>query len=299
MNSQLNKIEFKIFVPESRRAKFEYLTDKFLTVIKTLQLSSAEYDQYSKNLVFKITIENKSNYFFVIETLSLNGFRITSPNPLVSEIIKNIRAKYKEDVSDYAESLRNEKKVNFSLQTLDSYIREGNYIELIKVTKNIRLAPEVIAKSKTNITIAVNNAILRTIEKTKNYIYTLEEALKILLHIASESELRKYNCDDLIKQAGLVAIDLCLKKKDSLHFLIKICNTRGLDYFINIKSAIVFSEEVFLDLENNQININRAIRELNTRWLYSMFDTVKNILSEYEIETFDKLMVFLDKERSK
>jgi len=87
--------------------------------------------------------------------------------------------------------------------------------------------------------------------------------------------------------------------KDSLHFLIKICNTRGLDYFINIKSAIVFSEEVFLDLENNQININRAIRELNTRWLYSMFDTVKNILSEYEIETFDKLMVFLDKERSK
>lgn len=229
----------------------------------------------------------------------LNGFVIESNHPKVAETIDRMNKKYHEDLTAYARAEALIKRVDKAHDSLDKLIEEGNYGSLINISKDITYNPETIQKAKSSISLSVNTAIVKHIEFVSSHKWEVLKTIDNLMQIASDNKLKLFNCDQLMKQAGIIAIELCTKDEDSLNFLIKISNNQSVDNILNLKAAIRLGEVVLIDPEKYEYNIKAAVKELNTRRLNILMDSVRDKFELKEIETFDRFFELIKKSRSK
>lgn len=296
MNSTLKSIRIRI--KETDKIRLLYLFDKFNYIFRNFTVSEPEYEPGTNFVKYVITVNNMSNYYIIIETLAINGFTVESNDEKVNEIIESVKEKYREDLRKYAESVEVVRKINKTHDSLDDLIDGGNYKELIKVSKDITYSTETLSKAKSGILLTVTNAIIKNVDEVAKYRFAIKKTIENLLKIASDTELKLYNCNMLMEQAGVIAIELSSKYEESVHYLIKISNLRNIDNLLNLKAASKFGEIVLSDPGKYENDIRIAVRELNTRWLDMAYDSAKHKLSEEENELLIKCVNMIKSRRS-
>lgn len=296
MESSAKKV-IKLRIISAQRERLEYLIERFKYIIRNIEVLEPEFEPKSEVIYYTIIVTSQSYYFMIIETLALNGFKIETNDKKVAEIYEKVRNKYKDDLAKFAEEQETARRINKIHDSIDDLIDDGKYTDLIKISKDITYNPETITKAKSFITLSVTNSIIKNIEKAAKYRWELNQTIESLLKIASDKPLKNYNCDQLMEQAGIIAIELSAKNEDSLNYLIKISNLKNVDPLLNIKAAIRLGGILLSNPDKYETEINKALKELNTRWLDAILDPIRNKLAANEIEIFDKFISYLKSKR--
>lgn len=182
-------------------------------------------------------------------------------------------------------------------ESLDKMISEGDYEKVIQVSRNIKNGFDTMKKAKENIDQAVLRAVQSSYGKAlKNKVY-LDESITELIKIGTNKELRILNKIDLMTDAGMKAVDLCVGSFENVSDLVTIANNNFIPNIVAIKAAVKFSEIIFNDAEKYKEEYQYAIKHLNTRWLLIARDIVVNKLTEKEKSLLKKLVDFIDKAR--
>jgi alkylhydroperoxidase/carboxymuconolactone decarboxylase family protein YurZ len=286
--SKSNKI--KVQVLESDKTRFEHMLTQFEYLMSDIEASPLELLENNKDYSCHITVARNSQFALVIEVLAVNGFQILSNDNNIKEIIKKVNNKYTEELAYYSSTVEFKKDVNKKHDSLDKLVDEGNYSELIKISKDITYAPETIMKAKANISRAVTNAIIKNLENVSSYKSSIDVAVKELLNLASDNQLHYHNCTDLMLQAANVAFELCTKNSDAIKTLVKISNQKHLDSIINLKAAAKFGEIALSDEKKYDSHIKIAVKELNIRWLTNLIEPFRDKLSEEENDAINRLI---------
>lgn len=287
----------RLKITSSQKDRLEYLMERFKYIIRNMDILEPQYEPKSDIIYYTIVVNSRSQYFIIIEILAINGFRIETNDKKVAEIYEKVRNKYKDDLAKYAEASKQSKKINRTHDSIDELIDSGKYNDLIKISRDITYNTETITKAKSFITLTVTNSIIKNIEKASKYRWEINQTIESLLKIASDKSLKSYNCDQLMEQAGIIAIELSAKNDDSLLYLVKISNLKNIDPLLNIKAAIKLGGILLENQVKYDYEINMAIKELNTRWLAAILEPVKSKLSEEELELLDKCIAFIQSKR--
>jgi hypothetical protein len=294
-NTERKKIRLRI--TPSQKNRLEYLLEKYKYIVRGIETDYIDFEPETNLFNYTLSVGTKSYYYILIETLALNGFKIESNDKKVNDIIDQVANKYRNDLIKYAQSTTNDKKVDKSHNSIEKLIEQGLYKDLIRISKDITYNTETISLAKSTITLSVTNAIVKSIEKAAKHKYETEKTIEQLMSVAADTTLKMHNCDQLMEQAGIVAIELCTKSQDSLINLIKISNLKNLDYILNVKAASKLGEVIMEDPVKYEYEISKAMRELNTRWLENIFDSVSKRLSPEEIELYNKTIDFIKSKR--
>lgn len=289
--------KIRLRITPAQKNRLEYLLEKYKYIVRGIETDYIDFEPENNLFNYTLSVGSKSYYYILIETLALNGFKIESNDKKVNEIIDQVAEKYRNDLIKFAQSLEQDKKVDKSHGSIDKLIEQGNYKDLIKISKDITYNTDTINLAKSTITLSVTNAIVKSIEKAAKHKYETEKTIEQLISVASDTTLKLHNCDQLMEQAGIVAIELAAKSQDTLLTLVKLSNMKNLDYVLNIKAAMKFGEIVMEDPNKYNYEISKALRELNTRWLDNIFDSISKKLTPEEIELYNSTIDFIKSKR--
>ncbi len=288
-----SKHKIKVLILESDRSRFEYMVEQFQYLIRDFEATPLELAPNNKDFICLITVSKHSQFALVIEVLNLNGFVIQTDDKKVKAILEKVNQKYLEELSVYAGNVEMKKGVNKTHSGLEKLITEGNYTELIKVSKDITYSPETIKTARSCLSRAVTNCMIKTIENVSKYKITVDEGIKILLAMATDNDLKYLKQDELMMQSANVAFELCTKNNEAISNLIKISNQKNVDYLINLKAAAKFSEIALSDENKYKNQIKAATKDLNVRWLMNLVEPYRDKLSDEENENIDKLVDYI------
>lgn len=282
-----------VTIHQDDKSKLEYLIDRFKYIVRDVVLSDPVFQPKSEYVNYSISFSYRTNLEILLEALIINGFEIDSSDELVALHIEKSNNKYLEDLRRFAASVDIKRKINKTHNSLDTLVTQGQYRELIKISKDITYTPDTITLARASISLSVSNAIFKVIEKNSTGKMNIDEATNELFAIATDKELPFLNCTEWMTQAGKVAIELSAKTNSGLKNLIKICNQKSLNQLVNIAAAIKFSEVALAEPIKYEESINYASKELNTRWLYNIAEPYRDTFSEEENELLDNLINFI------
>lgn len=288
----LNKSKIRVLINEDDKSRFEYMLEQFLFLIRDIDATPLEFSRSRKIYNCTITVTKNNHYELLIQVLKINGFGIQSNDKRIQDILNNLNTKYFEKIYESIPDIELKRKVNKTHPGIDKFISDGNYSELTKISKDITYSPETIIKARSGISRAIVNTIVKTIEKVSKYKINVVEAVKNLLAIATDPELKYLKHDELMMQAANVAFEICTKDSDSFVILIKIANLKNIDYLLNLKAAARFSEILLSDEKKYTVRLKASIKELNTRWLVNLVELFSDKLEIEEKENIEKLIAY-------
>lgn len=287
------KEKIKVLIEENDRSRFEYLLEQLQFIIRDIDHSPLELLPNVKQFYSFISVKKPSQFELLIEILNLNGFIIQTNDEKIQDILDKVNQKYLSDLAEYAATVDLKKGVNKTHPSLEKFITEGNYNELIKIAKDITYSPDTIKKAHAGVSRAVTNHFIKTIEKVAKYKISTDEAIKSLLVIATDNDLKILKQHELMLQAANVAFEICMKNNDAVTNLIKISNLKSVDTLVNLKAAAKFSEIALSNPEKYKEQIRVATKELNIRWLKNLIDPFRDKLTDEENEHIDKLIDYI------
>jgi hypothetical protein len=262
-------------------------------------ISSLRYENIGDEIIVFFRIDRDS-YTFMVEKLIFNNIRMLIVDQRNKDLMESIQNKIHLSNNDFigwgsSKSVTSARKT----KTVEELVENGNYREIIRLSKNISTSSTIVEKAKNNISNAVFVAIDTIYQDGLRSQIEIDNSVNRLLEIASDRNLRILNKLDEMKQAGYMAIELCAQNKDYYGDLIHIANLSALPNIINIKAAIRFTQLILSDPDTFKDEITTAIKKLNTRWLGIAMDTVRKDISEEEIIEFEKLnSVILEKRKA-
>lgn len=182
-------------------------------------------------------------------------------------------------------------------QTLEDLIEEGNYNELLAISKDIRQEPNKKSKAKAGVPRAVKIAIEYAHEKGLKGKSLAFRSLDELIKLAINPDLKQLGINDLLIKAGNNAIEICTTYDDFADDLVKIANNIKLHNSVNVKALIKFSQIVLSDPEKYALDIDFAIKNMNMRWLRIAFDAVVDSVTQEEKNDFNNIIDFIEEKR--
>jgi len=262
-----------------------------------LSVSPFKYGTIGDNVLISFRVD-KEHHESLIEKLAASGIHtikldLKTKHPLdAAKSSANTETNNDKNYRNKSRSKLEEK------MTVDQLIAAGDYAEVIKIARSVTLPKEEIDLAKVSIDSTIQTAINSAYTEAEIKKFDIPSNLEKLINIASDNTLKVMQKLDLIKQAGLFAIQICIHNGDYLSDLINICNNNKLSGIINVKAAISFYDNVILsdDLYEEEILIAR--RRLNTRWLLIAVSSVEADLTDSEKESFYKLIDFISANRS-
>lgn len=278
---------------------------KFNSVLKVLKYTQSGI--VIQNLVFtdkkdsvEVTFEvNNESYNSIVEKLSLNRIALESVDEESSKIIEEAnlqleRGKNKNAFLGWKGGTPEKKKL-----TVENITSEGDYEELIKISRNVSASKEDVEKAALKIDAAITNALEKAYSPAIQDSYYAENGLKRLLQIAGDNNLSLINKSDMRLKAGILAINICVKHKDQNFNLVTICNNSKIDNLVSATAAVrlagILHEGSYLDKKL----LNVVLKELNIKWLSSIFDGVSHKFDEKEINDFEKMIKYVETAREK
>lgn len=264
--------------------------------IPQLRTTPFRYGKLGEEVVISFNADKKY-YLLLVEKLTYNGFQIFTNDEQAKRIINDARMRSGQGKDNWDDIIFKSRK-NITQKGLDDFIREGDYREVIKVSKDYALPKEISEKAKNNIPAAISNAIenlfgiglLRKFETTRS--------ISRLVEISADPLLKTMHFGDLAKQAGIYAVDLCTRYKDNLVELIYIANNNSLNNVVNVKAAVTFADVILSSPENYDEELRLAIKDLNIKWLSIAANVVWNDLEQAEKDKLDALLNFIKANRS-
>ena len=107
------------------------------------------------------------------------------------------------------------------------------------------------------------------------------------------------NKNEFRKEAGLLAINLAASEPELYSLLIKMGNKSSLLPELSIKAILKFYNLVLVKKSMNSKIVQFAAKQINEKYLKSLFDDYKNKLSKDEKFAFAKFVNFMRDARKK
>lgn len=295
-------IDFEVITAKANKNDIErikLIIERLKEKNPSLSSTPLRFGKIGDDIIVTFKVDNKS-YKSVIEKLVVNNIKVLSNSESTQRLIDTVK---NSNVSNTAKSsgmgwddLR-EKNQAGEHKKLQEFISEGNYNEVIRISRTVSLGREIVETAKNNIDHTIEKAINSAFNDGLTKKYDIDINIQKLVQIASDNNLKFLHKNDLMKQAGLNAVIIATRNKEYVGELIKMCNNNLLNNLVNIKAAVKFAEIVLPNPESFKEDILIAIRTINTRWLKIAFNVAANELSENEVVLFNKLIDFIDNHR--
>ena len=285
------------------KEKEEQTLRSIISIFKK-NFSDFEIYKYKKGKLgdeFVITFKvDKKYYGNVIEKLAYNDIKIFRKDPEAKQIVEEVK-RQKRKAAPVAnsgwDSIRKKNKT-ISEEDLEEMAVDGKYKELLAVIKNSIQHPlDIVKKAKALLSDSIAIALNRSYSNATENKDQAKKEYKFLLEIATDKQLKLNRLTKELKEAGYQLIELCVFYPDFFKNLIDIANNPNLHPTINIKAAVELGEKFLTGEEKYSGEIELAVKNLNTRWLNNTFEIAIKDLSNKEIETFKKLVDFIEKKR--
>lgn len=257
---------------------------------KMLVVTPFQFGKLGDNTMVTFKIE-QSNHQMLIEKLSYNGIKVVTFDEKTKKYVEQAETQAK---SGSGGSLMygapKPKPKQEEKKTLDQYIKGGEYTEVIKISRDIKLSQDEIEKAKLGIDTAISNAVQNTYQEGLTKKYETLNCIQKLMKIASDTTLKTLHKIEFLKTAGLYAIELCGSERDYYVDLISICNNNAMHSMVCIKAAIKFARLVLRDKDLYKNEISHAKKNLNVRLLDITYMNVERDITEVERELFNELL---------
>ncbi|MBU2494504.1 MAG: hypothetical protein KJ571_17920 [Bacteroidetes bacterium] len=276
---------------------------KFNSVLKVLKYTQSGI--IIKNLVttdkksfVEVSFEvNTESYNIIIEKLALNRINLELNDEASTKIIEEAnqqleRGKNKNTFLGWNGAPTEKKKL-----TVEHITSDGNYEELIKISRDVSATKEDVAKAVSKIDSAINNAMEKAYSPAIQDPYYAEQGFNRLLQIAGDSNLSLINKNEFRFKAGIQAVNICVKHKDQNVNLVTICNNAKIDNLVSATAAVRLAGIINESSYNNNKVLDVVLKELNIKWLDSIFDGVSHKFAEKEIKDFKKLIKYVEDKR--
>lgn len=294
-------MEFESIYTITEAEKLDILRDIIYTIrdLKPgLIISSLRYENIGDDVIISFRIDADS-YSFMVEKLIYNNVRLLIVDKKNEDLMESIQKKIHQANSDFIGWGASKNLASLvKSKSLEELVENGNYREVIRLSKNFASSNTIIEKAKNNISPAIFVAIDTAFQDGLRNQIEIDNSIEKLIEIASDKNLKVLNKIDELKRAGFLAIELCTQRRDNYSDLIHIANNSSLHNIINIKAAIRFSQLILSDTEQYDEEIQLAVRKLNTRWLSIAMDIVEKDLSDAEVTEFKKFFNFIVTKRN-
>ena len=293
-------MEFEKIVLKSDPRDLERLkktVGRFSELYPNMIRSKFKYGKLGDDVITYFTVD-LDHYRLVFQKLFANDFVILPDTEKASQILKELKRN--------AELDYNSKPANPSSKTgdqtdqegtgdirVDKLVNEGNYEELLRLSKSVGLDRTISTEVQNNIINAVEKAIELNYDNALKRRSAVSSSITNLINIASDQNLKTLQKFDIIKKAGLTAVNICKKFPDFADELITICNNNHLHNLINLTAAVAFWNIVSTDEKLYEIELSHAAKSLNYKWLEIIFDIHRVDMSHDEQESFRALVAYI------
>lgn len=280
------------------------LVTKFKELNPKAKVSSPKFGQLGDGVLFSVTIDvenyNKLLVLFLDNDIKILFTKNTSGK--AKELIEQYEERKKEletkkRMRDAEADFSGDKKVNsdksITLQDIEKMTNDGNYKELLRISKSINCAPAVVEQAILNIKDAAQVAIIKLEEEALFSKMKASDNIKELIHLASDKRLLITKDVDILKQAGFAAINLAKTYSDNTSDLITIANNNLLHHSVVVEAIVAFSEIVFADEDFFKDDITIALRSISVRWLNIAYDVAHVEMSDEKKAKFQKLLDYI------
>lgn len=242
---------------------------------------------------------DKSFYSNVLEKLAYNDVPIIMNNKKEIQFIDEKKEQKKKKLRSQGWSDLSVDKKQVSFQELEEFSEQGKIKEIIKeVRGGVGSKIEIITKAKELLSKTIDAAIENLISFAEEKRSNKEEAIKQLLLIAGDKDLKSFQKKKEMVKAGEAAIALALSDEKLFSYLISISNNSKIDNLINLKSAISIAGIVLCVEEGDEIELPDVEKSLNTRWLKIAYETIQQKLTTEEQKSFQDLLNYIEEKRS-
>lgn len=308
---KLEIISAKMTDPQARLMK--KLVSQFKDSHKDVRINGPKFGKIADAILMSMKID-ENHYVQFIKILLGNDINVLftkNTNPKTKQIIEEFEGKRKEAElrkklrlaeEDHAlEASASGRKQNadksITIQDVDRLIKEGNYQEILRISRSINCVPKVVEHAAASIGDAARNLIEELRFNGLGNKNKSDESIGKLISIASDKNLRVTNDISILKEAGSAAIEVAATNPDSVDELIKICNNNSLHHSVTVEAAVKFSELVFADEDYYKDDLDIAVRSLSTRWMNIAFDVAGRDMSSEDIEKYNQLLDYVDSKR--
>ncbi len=253
----------------------------------SLSIGSLRFGSLGDESLLSFNVD-KAHYEFLIEKIAQLGVKLLLPEEKISKTISKLKSKI--ELKPTKESTTKNLKNDNPSSSLDRSIQNGDYEAVIQMSKDFRHGIDIIHKAKENIDKTIGYAIDNAYRKAINNKFEINDSFAKLIKIASDNKLKLLHKNELLKEAGLLLVELCSAYKEYINLLVQICNNNSIPNLVNIKAAIKLSEFIKDGSEDQEANIEYLVRYLNIKWLLIAFDVANPELSFEEKESFNFLI---------
>lgn len=304
ISSKLNNAQAKLM---------KQLVDDFKESNRGVKISGPKFGKIADAILMSMKID-EAHYVKFLKILLGNDINVLftkNTNPKTRQIVEEFEERRKEaelrhklrkaEENHVLEASANEKKQNadksITVQDIEKLIEEGNYNEIIRISKSINCIPKVIEHASSSIGTAARNKIeehrfdgLSSKNKT-------EDAIIKLILIATDKNLRITNDINILKEAGEAAIEVAASNFETVDELIKICNNNALHHSVTICSAVKFAELAFENEEYYKDELEIAVKSLSIRWMNIAFDVARRDMSDDDLQKYNQLIDYVESNR--
>lgn len=275
------------------------IIDKLSERLPNLIVTSFKLGKIGENTMVSFKVE-KSCYKILVEKLTFNNIRIVMPDENTKEVVDTAKNQARSIplVMGKPRGGANKPSQDEQKKTLEEYIRDGDYREVIRISRTVTEEKDIIEKAKNSIADTISRAINNAYNDALTKKYDIAVNLEKLIKIAADSNIKMLQRMDLLKDAGLKAITICAGNKDYVGDLISLANNNALHNLVNIKAAIKFAEVVLPNKDIYRNDLNMAIKNMNTRWLSIISAGFTNELNAEEMKLFEKLIQYIQNHRA-
>lgn len=293
----MNKEKVTVKIEPSEISRFKVFIEFLQSTMKDLIVSNFRYGQLGGEAIISFEVDDK-NYEDFVHKLNLNHFKIVSLSKEIKSDFNKISDKYyKKETWSNLDKVKKNSSEKVTTTFIDNITKDGKYEELIKIIKDIRYSGDLAKYATENLNTAIANLIKKCTLKNATNRQDAEERVKTLIKIAGDDKLKILQKFELMNEAGRKAIEICSNYKEMVDYLIHIANNNQIHNSLNILAVLQFASIVLMDPEKFEIEINRAIRNLNIRYIDIAYDVVKEYLSTEQKEKLLSFTEFIKQKR--
>lgn len=174
-------------------------------------------------------------------------------------------------------------------KNLEDYIKEGNYRAIIIIYKDVKEQHSIKIKAKKVLPVVLEEIIQLLYSRAISRGNFAEEGINKLIKIGQDKVLANEGYQKFMRYSIYNAIELCGIYHENLYKLIGIANNAQMPKEACIKAAAKFGKVTLADQVKFKSDLADAVRNLNYRWLQTIFEITSNALKNDEIANYEKL----------
>ena len=225
----IEKITLKIDKEEFERVLS--ILEKLSDSLPYFKYWSVKYGSLGDDILVTLSVDGE-NLDRMLEKISLNKITILPLDEKTKELMNKSTRKHTSNI-DLVEKVW--KKANKT--QIERYITQGNYKDIIKISRDPRQNPDVRSKAKESIGVAVSAAIDLSFNNAMKNIEAARDCIRELVEISADKKLLPFQEVDLMKHAGMTAINLSTFFDEYNSELIRIINNSSVPNIVSVTAA--------------------------------------------------------------